>query len=117
MDKRIQLAQTQLITSGTDVPGKIFNIDDLTENPTRVKVEHIVVLNSTTTDLYFRLFHDKDGETYDATTMIWASTVCSYQVEQIDINLGVDSVGENLAAQTELALGVTYSVYGVLEGV
>ena len=117
MNKRIQLAQTQLVTSGTDVPGKIFNMADLAENPTRVTVEHIVIANATGTDLYFRLFHDKNGETYDDTTLINVSTCSSFTTKQLDLNIGVESQEENIAAQSMVALGLTYTMYGVMEGV
>ena len=118
MEKRVQLAQTQLVTTGTDVPGKIFNIGDLSENPTRVIVEHIFISNSTTTDLTFSLYHDKDGTTYNATTALFEyATVCSYKTTQIDVNIGMENKDENIAAKALVALGLTFSMYGVLEGV
>lgn len=118
MDKRIQLAQTQLVTTGTDVAGSIFNMANLAENPTRVKVEHIFVTNSTTTDQFFSLYHDKDGVTFDETTLLWTTTTAYAQgTIQIDANIGVDSKEENIGAKSMVALGLTYTIYGVMEGV
>lgn len=115
MEKRTQLAQSRL--SGT-VAAKIFNIADLVENPGRVVVEHILISNSTGTDITFSLYHDKDGTTYDESTALYeAATACTYKTKQIDVNIGIENANENIAAKVDLSLGLTFTMYGVMEGV
>ena len=120
MEVRKQLAQSRV--SGTSAI-KLFNIADLSDNPARVLIEQIVVCNTTGTDLDFSVYHDKDGTTYDETTaLIFEETSCGASTVGVghektliyDVNIGIESISENIAVKSSLSKGFTYTLYGKL---
>lgn len=76
-------------------------------------VKMIRVCNTSGSAAKFRMFHDKDGTTYDETTALeWDKSLAADETVQIDCFLAVKNTG-NLAFRTDTANALTFTVYGV----
>lgn len=76
-------------------------------------VKMIRIVNTTSSAATYRMFHDKNGTTYDETTALeWDKSIAANSSEQIDCFIAVKSSG-NLAFRSGTSNALTYSVYGV----
>lgn len=105
-----QIAQSRV--TGTSAL-KLFKLTDLSPTPTKVHIKNFIVCNSTSTDLSFSAYHDKDGTTYDETTCLFFSTkIVANSTIQQTLDLGMVGINENFAVKSSLSLGLTYTLYG-----
>ena len=111
MDKRFeQLAQFRPVNTSAI---KLFNVADISPEPTEIHVKNFVITNTTGTDLEFSAFHDKDGTTYDESTALFFSTpIRQNGTVQQTVDLGMVSRVENFAIKSNLAYGLTFTLYG-----
>ena len=73
----------------------------------------VTVCNTTSGDVLLRLFHDKDGTTYDENTaLVWDVIVEPGQVFDKD-KIFINGNSGNLAYRSSVANALTITVYGV----
>lgn len=76
-------------------------------------VKMIRIVNTTGAAATYRMFHDKNGTTYDESTALeWDKSIAANSSEQIDCFVPVKSTG-NLAIRSGTASALTFTVYGV----
>lgn len=101
-----QLGQSRpSVTTAVSVYAPINNVTGIVKN--------IRVCNTSGSAVKFRMFHDKDGTTYDETTaLVWDQSLAADESAQIDCFIAVKNTG-NLAFRTDTANALTFTVYGV----
>lgn len=101
-----QLAQARLEnTAATSVYSPVNNVTGV--------VKMIRVVNTSGSSATYRIFHDKDGTTYDESTALeWDKSVAANSSEQIDCFIAVKNSG-NLAFRSGTGSALTFTVYGV----
>lgn len=81
---------------------------------TRTKVESIIICNQSGGAVTFRLFHDVDGTTYDATTALLYDIVLDSDttVSFDPANLWLENTSGNIAVRTSSNSAITFTMYG-----
>lgn len=82
-----------------------------------VHITLLIVCNTTGSAATFRLFHDEDGTTYDATTALYYDkSVSNGDVVVISYNdnngIWMGNSSGNLAVRTDTGNALTFTVYG-----
>jgi hypothetical protein len=79
----------------------------------RYTITSILIANTTTSLVDFRLFHDEDGETYDEGSALFydipLSGNCTFLYE---VPIYMNNPAGGLGARTETSLALTFTVYG-----
>lgn len=108
--------QTQRKTSNQLGQARLSNTDPTSvyapaNNVTGV-VRMIRIVNTTGTAATYRMFHDKDGDTYDeSTALAWDESVSGNSYDQVDCFIAVKTTG-NLAFRSGTGNALTFTVYG-----
>ncbi len=82
-------------------------------------ITHVIISNSGAGTIQYRLYHDKDGTTYDQTTQLaWDEDIATSSAPKI-ISFGDRGIcirnGGNFAVRTDTANDATFTVYGYEE--
>ena len=83
-----------------------------------VRIMAIVVSNTGGNPRAFRLFHDDDGTTYDASTALYWDEALAANTTKIIAAPGIfmDDSSGNLAVRSDAANELTFTVYGIESG-
>ena len=78
-----------------------------------VNITSITIANTSGSAATYRLFHDEDGTTYDATTALkWDINLPADTSVEIDLNLWMADVAGNIAVRTSVNSALTFTLYG-----
>lgn len=81
---------------------------------TETIIKTIVLTNTTTSDVTFRLFMDDDGTTYDeSTTLAWDMPLDANSVVQFDGDYLMNNSAGNFAYRSFLANAITITLFGL----
>lgn len=77
------------------------------------EIIHIIVANTTTSAVTFRMFHDEDGTTYTQdTALFYDVSIAANHTVQYDVKIYMVDPNGNLAFRTATASALTVTLYG-----
>ena len=80
---------------------------------TQSMIKSIVVCNTTSSAVKYRIFHDDDGTTYDQTTALFYDiSLPANSSDVIELNILMDDSAGNIAVRTDTNNAITFTCYG-----
>jgi len=109
-----QLAQTR--PSGTSAES-IFTSGGIQTHDRPYKLHSVIICNVSGSTLNMSLFHDVDGSTYDeSTALFFEYPMTAGQTLIMSEPLTDYQIAGNLGGQSSVANGITFTVYGEIQG-
>lgn len=81
-------------------------------NVTAIRMS-IVICNTSSSNVKFRVFHDDDGTTYDETTALFFDPIIkANRTVEVDGFKAANNSSGNIAVRTDTANALTFTLYG-----